>query len=196
MLDQLKSCSCSFFTSCIHQLKIYRIWKRALVVSIPKLYQPLGRLKELSPCISTVRPLQDPRDTHLRYCQTDHRFITPHNNSSVHINTNAVLWMDHWWNAEWLKNATRLHTFIPDIGTHLPEMVLLRTEWVWTKPPPHWYRIFPLLLAQIGSWPFLQLVSVAQKNRPLIMSSTVQSINLHMDCIAWRFWTMRPSNGW
>jgi len=45
------------------------------------------------------------------------------------------------------------------------------------------------------SWPLLQLVSVAQKNRPLTMLYfTVQSIDLPMDCMAWRFWMTRQSN--
>ena len=45
-------------------------------------------------------------------------------------------------------------------------------------------------------WPPLRPVSVAQKNkRSTMLSSTVQSIDLLMDCIAWRFCTMRQSNG-
>jgi len=39
-------------------------------------------------------------------------------------------------------------------------------------------------------------VSVAQKNKPSTMlSSNVQSIDLPMDCMAWRFRMMRQSNG-
>jgi len=46
-----------------------------------------------------------------------------------------------------------------------------------------------------GVWPPRRPVSVAQKNKPSTMlSSNVQSINLPMDCMAWRFWTMRQSN--
>ena len=77
----------------------------------------------------------------------------------------AALWADHWWNLERL-DKTRLRIFIPNIGTHPPAC----TNWAW-----------PLL------WP----VSVAQKNKPLIMfSSNVQSINLLR--------TARPngSGGW
>jgi len=40
----------------------------------------------------------------------------------------AALWVDHWWNAEWLDNTTRTGTFIPD--TDHPGMTLLRTAWV------------------------------------------------------------------
>ena len=47
-----------------------------------------------------------------------------------------------------------------------------------------------------GVWPPLRPVSVAQKNKPsTTLSSNVQSIDLHMDCMAWRLWTMRQSNG-
>ena len=42
-----------------------------------------------------------------------------------------------------------------------------------------------------GVWPLLRPVSVAQKNKPSTMlSSDVQSIDLLMDCMAWRFWMM------
>ena len=44
--------------------------------------------------------------------------------------------------------------------------------------------------------PPLRPVSVAQKNKPSTMSSSnVQSIDLPMDCTAWRFWAMRQPNG-
>jgi len=48
-----------------------------------------------------------------------------------------------------------------------------------------------------GLWPPLRPVSVAQKNKPSIMlSAIIQSIDLPMDCMDWRFWTMRQPNGW
>ena len=47
-----------------------------------------------------------------------------------------------------------------------------------------------------GVWPPLRPVNVAQKSKPSTMlSSNVQSIDLSMDCIAWRFWMMRQANG-
>ena len=47
-----------------------------------------------------------------------------------------------------------------------------------------------------GVWPPLRPVSVAQKNKPSTMlSSNVQSIDLTMDYMTWRFWTMRQPNG-
>ena len=45
-------------------------------------------------------------------------------------------------------------------------------------------------------WPPLRPVSVAQNNKlSTMLSSNVQSIDLPMDCLAWRFWTMRQLNG-
>ena len=47
-----------------------------------------------------------------------------------------------------------------------------------------------------GVWPPLRPVSAVHKNKPSTMlSSNVQSIDLRMDCMAWRFWTMRQPNG-
>ena len=47
-----------------------------------------------------------------------------------------------------------------------------------------------------GVWPPLRPVSVAHKNKPSTMSSSnVQSIDLPMDCTAWRFRGMRQPNG-
>ena len=46
-----------------------------------------------------------------------------------------------------------------------------------------------------GVWRLLRPVSVAHNNKPSTMlSSNVQSIDLPMDCTAWRFWTMRQPN--
>ena len=51
--------------------------------------------------------------------------------------------------------------------------------------------------SSLYNWVWLPLwpVSVSQKNKPLTMlSSNVQSTDLLMDCMAWRFW-MRQPNG-
>jgi len=50
--------------------------------------------------------------------------------SSSGNNICAAHWADHQWNAEWLENIASLRTFIPDTGTHTPEMTLSRTTWV------------------------------------------------------------------
>jgi len=48
-----------------------------------------------------------------------------------------------------------------------------------------------------GVWPFLRLESVAQKNTLLTMLSfTVQSIDSPLECMSWRFWMTRQSNGY
>ena len=79
-----------------------------------------------------------------------------------------------------MDSPTRLRIFIPDIGTQPPGMTLPRKAWV---------RLNRL-------WPPLRPVSVAQKDKPSTMlSSNVQSIDLPMDCMAWRFWMMRQPNG-
>jgi len=67
----LNSWFCHFLTSCLHQLKIPKIWRRALTVMIPKL-DKFRDPKELLPYISSVCLLQDP---HLHSCQTSHRPI-------------------------------------------------------------------------------------------------------------------------
>ena len=45
----LKSWFCGFLTSCMRQLKIPKIWRRALVVVIPKPEKPLGDPKSNCP---------------------------------------------------------------------------------------------------------------------------------------------------
>ena len=54
----LKSWLCDFLSSCLRQLKISKIWRRALVSHDPK-------AKELSNNISALCPLQDPREAYL-----------------------------------------------------------------------------------------------------------------------------------
>ena len=63
-------------------------------------------------------------------------------------------------------------------------------------PPRHRCWTLPLLLVQTEHGLLCGLMSVAQKNKPSTMlSSNVQSIDLHTDCMAWRFWTNRQPNG-
>ena len=45
----LKSWFCDFLTSCVRQLKIPKIWRRALAVAIPKPENPLGDPKSYRP---------------------------------------------------------------------------------------------------------------------------------------------------
>jgi len=67
-------------------------------------------------------------------------------------NRSVTLWADQRWNAEWLENTTRLHTFIHDIGTPLPGMAPPRAAWV--RPSPHRCRTFTFLFAQMRYCPF------------------------------------------
>ena len=62
----LKSWLYDFLSSCLRRLKISKIWRRALVVGIPKSTKPVKDEKELSTDISALCLLQDPRETYLR----------------------------------------------------------------------------------------------------------------------------------
>ena len=61
----LKSWLPDFLTSCLRRLKIPKIWRRALVVAIPKPGKPVGYPKSYRP-ISLLCVLQDPRLAYLR----------------------------------------------------------------------------------------------------------------------------------
>jgi len=108
---------------------------------------------------------------------------------------NTAHWADHQWKAELLDNLTRLRTFIPDTGTHLP-------EWPSQEEPGSGLTASaPVSDASApactnGVWPPLRPVNVAQKNKlSTMLSSNVQPTDLLMDGTAWQFWTMRQSNG-
>ena len=110
-------------------------------------------------------------------------------------NIRSAHWVDHQWNADWADDPTRLRTFISDTGTHPSERPSQE------QPGSSLIAYAPLSDVSApactnGVWPPLRPVSVAQKNKPsTILSSNVQSIGLLMDCMAWRFRTMRKSNG-
>jgi len=61
----------------MRQLKIPKIWRRALVVAIPKPEKPLRDPKSYRPISLLCHPFKNPRETHLRLCQTNHRLIAP-----------------------------------------------------------------------------------------------------------------------
>ena len=79
----------------------------------------------------------------------------------------------------------------------------LQDEPFATLPRRAWVRLnHPLPVSDVsapactnGVWPPLRPVSVAQNKPSTMLSSNVQSIDLPMDCTAWRFWTMRQLNG-
>jgi len=104
----------------MRQLKIPKIWRRALVVAIPKPEKPLGD--------------RDPKSYHpISLLCVPFKILARLIYARVETITVPLLpqeWADHQWNAEWADNLTRLHTSIPDTGTHTPGMTLPRRAWV------------------------------------------------------------------
>jgi len=60
----------------MRQLKIPKTLRRALIVAIPKPEKPLGTQRVTVTYLCCVS-LQNPRETHLRSCRTNHRPIAP-----------------------------------------------------------------------------------------------------------------------
>jgi len=138
-----------------------------------------------------------PPGANVRRLKSRHSFVLAAQqliSSSDNNNIRAVHWTDHQWNTEWLDSFTRLRTFIPDTGTHPLGMTSQEQRGSGlTASTPVSDVSSPACTN--GVWPPLQPVSVAQKNKPSTMSSSnIQSIDLLMDCTAWRFWSMRQSN--
>jgi len=70
-----------------------------------------------------------PPSANARHLKSRHPFVPSAQqliSSSDNNNICAAHWADHRWNAEWLDNFTRLHTFIPDTSTHPPRITLSR----------------------------------------------------------------------
>ena len=107
----------------------------------------------------------------------------------------AALWADHRWNTERLDNTTRLRTLIPDTAPILlewPSQQEQRGSGLTASAP---LSDVSTPACRNGIWLLQRLVSVAQIRPLTMLYSTVQSIDLLMDCMAWRFWTMRQLNG-
>jgi len=115
--------------------------------------------------------------------------------SSDNNNIRAAQWADHQWNAEWADNPTRFRIFIPDTSTRPLELP--------TQEQPGFSSTASAPVSDVsagtytnGVWLPLRPVIVARKNkRSTMLSSNVQSIELPMNCMGWRFWTMRQPNG-
>ena len=58
----LKSWFCDLLNSCVCQLKIPKVWRRALVVAIPKPEKPLGTQRAIVLYLCCVSPLKTSRD--------------------------------------------------------------------------------------------------------------------------------------
>ena len=142
--------------------------------------------------------LTRPSSANARRLKSRHPFAPAtqqHISSSDNNKIRAAQWVDYQCNAEWTDSPTRLCIFITDTGTHSP-------EWLSQEEPGSGLTAsapvsdVSALACTNGVWPPLRPVSVAQKNKPLTMLSTIfQSTDLLMDCMAWRFWMMRQPNG-
>ena len=60
----LKSWLCGFLSSSLRRLKIPKVWRRALLVVIPKPKKACRQPEKLSSHLLALRPLQDPRQAH------------------------------------------------------------------------------------------------------------------------------------
>jgi len=89
--------------------------------------------------------------------------------------------------------SSRDRSFIP--GTHPPGMTRQEQHGSGLTASAPVSDISALAYTN-GAWPLLGLVNVGQRNKQLTMLFfTVLSIDLLMDCTAWRFWMMQQSNG-
>ena len=92
-----------------------------------------------------------------RHLKSKYPFVpTTQQLTSSPNNRNGALLADHRWNADWLQNTTRLHTFSPDIGTHPPEMALPRIALVRLNHLRTGIECFCSWLHN-GAWPFCGL---------------------------------------
>jgi len=76
--------------------------------------------------------LTRPSGAAARRLKLRHPFVPAAQLISFSDNNNICVaeWVDHQWNMEWADTSSRLHTLIPDTGTHTPGMTLPRRAWV------------------------------------------------------------------
>jgi len=124
---------------------------------------------------------------------------SPHNNSSVYPTTTTT----YVGRTGRITNGMRIGRItLQDSALSSPTLAPTPSDWP-SQEQPGFGLTTSAQVSDVSSpaWTDevrspLRLVSVAQKNKPLTMlSSNVQSIDLLMDCTAWRCWTMRQSNG-
>jgi len=89
---------------------------------------------------------------------------------------------------------TALRIFIPDTGTHPPGMTLARKAWVRLNRLRTGVGHFRSCLYKWGTASFAACEWAQKNKQPTVWSFNVQSIDLPIDCMTWRFWTMRQSN--
>jgi len=132
----------------------------------------------------------------LHQLKSRHRFVpaAQHLISFSDNNIRVAHGADQQWNSEWADNLTCLPNFIPDTDTHPPEWPsqnVLGSGLTASAP----VLDVSAPACTNGVWPPLQPVSVAQDKPSAMLSSNVQSVDFPMDCMAWRFWMMRQTNG-
>jgi len=130
--------------------------------------------------------LTRPSSADARLLKSIHPFVpaAQHLISSFDNNKIRAAWRtveDHQWNAEWLDNPTRLRIFIPDTGTHTHGVTLPRTALTPSAP----MSVVSAPVCTNGVLPPLRPVSVAQKNKPSTMLSSMSNPSTSS-------WTARP----
>jgi len=100
-------------------------------------------------------------------------------------NIRAVQWADRQWNAEWADNPTRLHTSIPDTGTHPPGMTLPRRAWIRLN---HLRTSVGRFRSCLYKWGMASSAAYECGAEQI-----VDPVVLHCPK-AWWFWTMRQPN--
>jgi len=124
------------------------------------------------------------RDTHL---------CSPHNNSSVHLTTTYVRRTGPIINgmrSGWRTLQVSVLSSLTPAPT-LPKWLCQEQRGSGLTASAPVSNVFTPAYTNVV-WHLLRLVGMVQKNKPSTMlSSNVQSIDLPMECTAWRFWMTR-----
>jgi len=120
----------------------------------------------------------------------------PHSNSSASLTTTYVR------RSEQIINGTQIGQKTSQDSALYFQTPVHTPEWPLLQEPVSGLTAYASVsdvsapASTNGVCTFLRPVSVTQKNKPSTMlSSNIQSIDLPMDCTAWRFWAMRQPNG-
>jgi len=154
---------------------------------------------EVSSCSTHLPPVH--RVGTLGITNQETHFYQPHNNSSVHLTAatkcGALGGSPKECGLECLESNTKLRTFIPDFGTHLPGMALPRTKWVRLNCLRAGIGRFRFCLHKWGMAPSAACECGAEEQTVdhVILHRLIHRIYPMRDCMACRFWTMRQSNG-
>ena len=103
-------------------------------------------------------------------------------------------WEEHTWSAEWLNNASRLHSFIPIAGPCPPGLALTRPVWTRLNHLRTSVGCFCSSIYKWGSGPFCY-VSVAWRIKlQTILYKDVNTCH-QMAFVVCRSWMTTLSNG-